>query len=527
MSGPDSNQIFFGPYLDITPNSNLFDGQWVTISGAGWPANKTMHVTECGRGLGGPSVPTCDGNTTRDFLTGPDGTVNGQYQVARVITITVNNVTGPYDCTQAQGCGLVSVVWLGQEGHPEEGISLSGPDSQPIFFGATFDVNPDIGLSEGQMVGISGSGWPSNKTMYVTECALGFPLGVDTCDASTQQQFMTSQDGSVFGQYRVSRSIFTAKAGIRDCAAAPNWCGLVAVVWHGDVGDINAGITISFPESNPLSFTTPADALAPTIKITAPADGAIYPEHKIVKAAYTCADTGGSGLASCIGDVASGSPIDTTNLGAHTFRVLARDRAGNLMVLTRHYTVVDATAPTIVLSMPTNGATFNKGASIVANYSCFDAGSGISTCLGTTPNGWSIDTSSIGKKTFTVTAIDNAGNVTKVTAAYYVQYGWNGLAYLAPPPALNPGGTAGQQLDVGFYLSGNQGLPVTTSVKSVRIDCAWQYPIGKTEAATGTVVFGGDRYHFLWTTKAAWVGTCRQLQITLRDGTLHTVNFQF
>ena len=34
-------------------------------------------------------------------------------------------------------------------------------------------------------------------------------------------------------------------------------------------------------------------------------------------------------------------------------------------------------------------------------------------------------------------------------------------------------------------------------------------------------------YHYNWVPKAAWVGTCRQLVVKLRDGSFRRANFRF
>jgi len=38
---------------------------------------------------------------------------------------------------------------------------------------------------------------------------------------------------------------------------------------------------------------------------------------------------------------------------------------------------------------------------------------------------------------------------------------------------------------------------------------------------------GNDRYHYFWKTEEAWADTCRQLVVTLIDGTSHQANFTF
>ena len=36
-----------------------------------------------------------------------------------------------------------------------------------------------------------------------------------------------------------------------------------------------------------------------------------------------------------------------------------------------------------------------------------------------------------------------------------------------------------------------------------------------------------DRYKYTWKTENSWKNTCRQLTVTLRDGTVHTAKFKF
>jgi DNA-binding beta-propeller fold protein YncE len=85
----------------------------------------------------------------------------------------------------------------------------------------------------------------------------------------------------------------------------------------------------------------PRDETAPTVDLRTPADGAQYQLGEAVDADYSCADEGGSGLASCEGDVADGAALDTATPGAHSFTVVARDEAGNETTVTHGYTVVE------------------------------------------------------------------------------------------------------------------------------------------------------------------------------------------
>jgi hypothetical protein len=105
-------------------------------------------------------------------------------------------------------------------------------------------------------------------------------------------------------------------------------------------------------EATKTHTVTVVDETAPEVTIESPADGAVYGRGEVVLADYSCADeANGSGLASCAGNVADGSAVDTSSLGEHTFTVNAADSAGNESSESVTYTVVDETAPAISLVM--------------------------------------------------------------------------------------------------------------------------------------------------------------------------------
>lgn len=71
------------------------------------------------------------------------------------------------------------------------------------------------------------------------------------------------------------------------------------------------------------------DTTAPTILVTAPADGTIVTTGSPLLADFACADEpGGSGLSACAGTVDDGVAV-ATDPGAHVFEVTAADVAGN------------------------------------------------------------------------------------------------------------------------------------------------------------------------------------------------------
>jgi hypothetical protein len=81
--------------------------------------------------------------------------------------------------------------------------------------------------------------------------------------------------------------------------------------------------------------------------------------------------------------------------------------------------------PKIQIDTPRNKARYKRGARVQAFYVCREgtnppAPSPIASCKGTVPNGRRINTRTLGRKSFTVTAKDKAGNKTSKTVHYTV-----------------------------------------------------------------------------------------------------------
>jgi hypothetical protein len=113
---------------------------------------------------------------------------------------------------------------------------------------------------------------------------------------------------------------------------------------------------------------------------------------------------------------------------------------------------IDKTPPTITITAPANGGTYLLNAAVASNFSCADALSGISTCVGTVASGTNFSTSTVGTKNFTVTATDAAGNQAQVTNTYTVGYSFIGF--------LSPLTTAGTVVAPTFSGTVNQGSAV-------------------------------------------------------------------
>jgi hypothetical protein len=143
----------------------------------------------------------------------------------------------------------------------------------------------------------------------------------------------------------------------------------------------------------------------------------------------SASDGAGSGVAQTQYAVDGGpfqaysGPVSGFSTGNHVVLFRSTDNVGRVESAKQIAFKADSDKPTANIARPKDGASFKVGQVVNANYKCADKnkGSGLASCVGTVPFGAPIDTSSAGNHTFTVTATDNAGNVTTVTHTYNVR----------------------------------------------------------------------------------------------------------
>jgi hypothetical protein len=283
----------------------------------------------------------------------------------------------------------------------------------------------------------------------------------------------------------------------------------------------------------------PPDTTPPTVDLRSPADGAVVSVGEAVVVDFSCADAGGSDLASCEGTVPDGGVLDTSAPGSVGVTVTARDNAGNQTSVTHTMTVVssDLLAPTISLLRPLDGAVYLLDQQVRADYSCADAGgSGLVACAGPVADGAYLDTGSVGPRHFTVTAADGAGNNAAATARYQVIYDFE--AFLRPVrnrPRVNTW-VAGRSVPIRFELDGNQGLDVIEDgwPQVAVVGCGFTAEPEAGEPARQPRWFrelvyrkSKKRYAMVWQTERRWAGTCRQFMLKLKDGTVRRADFKF
>jgi uncharacterized repeat protein (TIGR01451 family) len=202
--------------------------------------------------------------------------------------------------------------------------------------------------------------------------------------------------------------------------------------------------------------------------------------------------------------------------------------------LTRIVTVEDTVAPVITL----NGANpmqvgFGKVFTDPGATAADGCAGNLTSAIVVTG---SVDTNTVGFYALTYQVSDPSGHSdTKVRTVEVLPYNFTGFfSPIDNPPFLNEM-KAGQAAPVKFSLGGNQGLNIFAagSPSSVQISCSTSAPIAtveETETAGGSSLTydpATDKYKYVWKTETSWKNTCRQLTVTLRDGTVHVAIFKF
>ena len=335
-----------------------------------------------------------------------------------------------------------------------------------LLFEAKFD-SIDTPTSQSQIAPGTGPGFLMGSDTWTngTTCSFetGGPLSGQLCPQDPLTEFNGAGDPISGSTPRNTNSTFIPVLNM------PLPSTTVTVLGQNGAGWLNTNsFTVDF-SSSPASFPAGPQAngfvAAPILSLTygIAAASAAVPDTTFPVAGDVALANSGTCPATMPGPFLSSAMFNKPD-GQYTLHYFATDCASteelNFTVGTnpkvnwasfKTVTIkIDTTKPTITgptLTPATSGNIYKVGDVVTVNYSCADTGSGVATCAGPLPTGSHIDTSAsqVGVHTFTVNAVDLAGN----TASQSVTYQIVGVADLA---LLN---LASRTVDAGTTLTYN------------------------------------------------------------------------
>ena len=208
--------------------------------------------------------------------------------------------------------------------------------------------------------------------------------------------------------------------------------------------------------STPVTTTARVDTVAPTVTATVTPSPVVAGGYINSNATVTLvASDAQSGVKFIEYQIGAGAyaaytgPIVISTQGLTTINARATDNVGNVSTPVTTTTRVDTVAPTVTATLPAP-ATAVVGESATLTYACADETSGIKSCallvngtpVTSTTNGsttsYTLNTTTAGTQSITVSATDNAGN-TYTSAAVTFTVGYKICLLYDPAQAKNVG----------------------------------------------------------------------------------------
>jgi hypothetical protein len=271
------------------------------------------------------------------------------------------------------------------------------------------------------------------------------------------------------------------------------------------------------------SVTIKRDTTNPTIAFAnRTAHNAAGWNNTAVSVNWTCSDVTSGATSASVSQTVSSEGANQSATGTCT------DNVGNSASDTQTGISIDTTAPTLAPVVSPNSIILGGSATVTSGAADTLSGLASQSC-------GSLNTSSVGAKSVSCTASDNAGNSASASANYQVVYPWSGFFQPVDNlPTVNSV-KAGSAVPVNFSLGGSYGLDIFAAgyPKVQAVACSSSAPIDDVEQ---TVTAGASSlsydaasglYSYTWKTDKAWAGQCRQLVVRLVDGTEHVAAFMF
>jgi hypothetical protein len=336
----------------------------------------------------------------------------------------------------------------------------------------------------------------------------------------------------------------TVRVTLNPTVSGSGTVNLTATGPGGNTGTSTVTRTIQDLKVDWTVTTVGCDSTAPTVTVTFPSpdgDNSWFKTSPVV-GSVSASDPSNVTAISCSGATvgtvsglgtgsASGS-LTVSSQGTSNVSCTATDGLGNSGAAAGSSNTatiqLDSVAPTLSPTVSPNPVLLNGSATASPGAGDVTSGVATSSC-------GAVDTSTVGAKTVSCTATDNAGNVNTANASYSVVYGFTGFFSPVDNGGVLNKAKAGQAIPLKWRLTDANGDPVlslasvTATVTSLTCslsttaDAVEEYATG----SSGLQNLGDGYYQFNWATPKTYANSCKTLSLNLGDGVPHTALFQF
>ena len=274
---------------------------------------------------------------------------------------------------------------------------------------------------------------------------------------------------------------------------------------------------------SPFAAGLPVDTTAPSISCAAAPQGWSTSNITIACTAQD-AGVGLANAADATFSLTTNVPPGSETANASTDAREVCDAAGNCASTPLITGIkIDRKSPVATIAAPTNRH-YILNEIVAAAFSCVDGGV-VASCQGTAANGTPIDTASVGAKTFTVTAVDGAGQTYTASTSYTVGYRVKPIG-----PLSVKGGNeliaAMQLIDAqGVNVSSSALVPTVVAVRSLATGAVVMLrdPAKRTAEPNFQYAYGG--YGYVVNTKGLVLGDYEIEFTVANDPTQHGLRF--
>ena len=418
---------------DAGPDQNINEGGSVQIG----TAAQSGHSYSWSPG-GGTSAQITVSPTTTTTYTVTATTSCGSAQDSVTVNVTPAGSNGPQDAVFNSGLGVPACLVAGSECDSLallDGRANLGPESnQPNTLdgcadGTSGSYHSDESNDKVVVSTLDGGNFSAGDTVTVTATVYAYSNGSsDTLDLyyaadanNPSWVYITSLSPSGGGAQTLSTN-YTLPSGNLQAVRA-------RFRYQGSANPCNNG---NYDDADDLVFAVEGGAAntAPSVGISSPSNGASFVQGSSVSFSGSASDTEDGNISSSLswsssldGNIGSGASFSTSGLsaGSHTVTASVTDSGGLSDSAQVSITITTPTnaPPSVNISSPSNGASFDEGTSVAFSGSANDAEDGnLSASLSWSSNldgnigsGASFSTSALsaGSHTITASVTDSGG----------------------------------------------------------------------------------------------------------------------